>query len=426
MNTYIDFIKIFLFLLLLSFSNELTDKYNRGTYNVICATKNKGCTFNITSNYPISPKIPTFILENAIIGSYWYIYLLFTPQQKPQTFYLEAYDTSNGETIISNGDCYLIDISDDSDYEIRIDKELKSNGFVQLRFFGLPQNFTMQVRLQFELSGALYIRDKVLDKDNSLYKNDLAPKYIEEYNKKLVNQNERQIMCKEIIKKIRNNFFGTKLDIKQSILLGYDFINSISIPLLPFLITISYSVGLEISPEKIFKPERNILSETKVTNGKITFITNGIDSSGYKKNLDKAFSKIMESYNNRIIDLILGFGIDNENFSLTVSSSSYSVIILTFTFYSENTNTIKYEIEIKIDITMKAVLEKVLVLAESFGGDPTPVVESIGKGPGLYIIFLIISHVLSPGLSFNTEALSAFLLSIFPYAKDVFQYDSTY
>ena len=337
------------------------------------------------------------------------------------------YDTSNGETIISNGDCYLIDITKNSDYELRIYKELKSNSFVQFRFFGLPQNFTMQVRIQFELSMTLFMSDQNLYKYNSLYKNELVSlvKYIEEYNKKLVNQKERQIMCKESIKKIGNNFFGTKLDIKQSILLGYDFINSISIPLLPFLITISYSVGLEISPEKIFKPERNILSEIKVTNGKITFITNGIDSSGYKKNLDKAFSKIMESYNNRIIDLILGFGIDNENFSLTVSSSSYSVIILTFTFYSENTNTIKYEIEIKIDIIMKAVLEKVLVLAESFGGDPTPVVESIGKGPGLYIIFLIISHVLSPGLSFNTEALSAFLLSSFAYSKDLFQYDST-
>ena len=173
-------------------------------------------------------------------------------------------------------------------------------------------------------------------------------------------------------------------------------INSISIPLLPFLITISYSVGLEISPEKIYKPERNILSEIKVTNGKITFITNRIDSSGYKINQGKAFLKIMESYNNKIIDLILGFGIDTENFYLTVSSSSYSTIILTFTFYYENTNTIKYEIEIIIDIIMKAVLERVLVLAESFGGDLTPVVENIGIGPGLYIIFLIISNLLAP------------------------------
>ena len=130
----------------------------------------------------------------------------------------------------------------------------------------------------------------------------------------------------------------------------------------------------------------------------------------------------MESYNNKIIDLILGFGIDTENFSLTMSSSSYSTIVLTFTFYYENTNTIKYEIEIIIDIIMKAVLERVLVLAESFGGDLTPVVENIGIGPGLYIIFLIISNLLAPGASFAIEAVPAFLLSLFSYAQNVLQY----
>ena len=99
----------------------------------------------------------------------------------------------------------------------------------------------MQVRLQFYLNIGLYFSDKALEKSNSLYKNDQSSlvKYIEEYNKKLVNQKERQIMCKETIKKIGNNFFW--------LLILYQF------QLLHFLITISYSVGLEISPEKIFK-----------------------------------------------------------------------------------------------------------------------------------------------------------------------------
>ena len=61
---------------------------------------------------------------------------------------------------------------------------------------------------------------------------------------------------------------------------------------------------------------------------------------------------------------------------------------------------------------MKAILEKVLVLAESFGGDFTPVEESIGIGPGLYIIFLIISNLLSPGASFAIEAVSAFFIIV--------------
>ena len=141
MNTNIVLIKIFLFLLLLSFS--LNDKYNRATNNVIYSTKDIGCIFDISINYPISPKIPTSIPNKATLGAYRYIYLSFDApkSQTIKTFYLEAYDTSNGETIISNGDCYLIDITENSNYEIRIFKELKSNSFVQFRFFGFPQNF---------------------------------------------------------------------------------------------------------------------------------------------------------------------------------------------------------------------------------------------------------------------------------------------
>ena len=160
MNTDIVLIKIILFLLLLNFS--LTDKYNRGTYNIICADKDIGCIFTISTNYPISPKIPTIIPKEAIIGDYRYIYLLFNaPQQTLKTFYLEAYNTSNGETIISNGDCYLIDITKNSAYEIRIFKELKSNSFVQFRFFGFPQNFIMQVRLKFKKDLVLFLLIKL-------------------------------------------------------------------------------------------------------------------------------------------------------------------------------------------------------------------------------------------------------------------------
>ncbi len=220
-------------------------------------------------------------------------------------------------------------------------------------------------------------------------------------------------MCQETIKKIGNNFFGTMLDINLSTLFGgNDFINSATIPALPFLITISYSVGLELSSENIFKPERNILSETKVTNGKITSITNGIDLFGYKIDIGKLFFKILVSYNNKILDVIAGFGLNTETFSLTVSSSIYSVMILSFTFYSENTNTIKFEIEIKIELVIKSVLEKVVALAESFG--LTPVVQGIELGAVLYIIFLIISNLFAPGVSAvsaGLEALSSFLLS---------------
>ena len=94
MNTDIVLIKIFLFLLLLSFS--LTDKYNKGTYNIICADKDIGCIFTISTNYPISLKIPNIIPEETIIGDYRYNYLLFNdPHHNLKTFYLEVYYTSN-------------------------------------------------------------------------------------------------------------------------------------------------------------------------------------------------------------------------------------------------------------------------------------------------------------------------------------------
>ena len=415
MNANIVLIKIFLFLLLLSFSNELTDKYNRGTYNVICANKDTGCKFEISANYPMSPKIPTSFPGDSILSDYRYIYILFNvvKSQNLKTFYLEAYDSSSGETIISDGDCYLIDLAKNTKYELRIFKVLKTKSFIQFSFFGLPKICILQVTLLFNLDIGLYFSDIYLEKSNSLYKNKQQTyvKYLEEYyNNHLIYQKNRKKMCQETIKKIGNNFFGTMLDINLSTLFGSnDFINSIKIPALPFLITISYSVGLEMSSENIFQPESNILSETKVTNGKITSITNGIDSSGYKIDIGKAYFKIMQSYNNKIMDLIAGFGLNTENFSLTVSSSIYSVMILSFTFYYENTNTIKYEIEIKIEIVLKAVLEKVLALAESF--ELTPVIQGIGLGAVLYIIFLIISNLFAPGVSAGLEALSTFLLS---------------
>ena len=398
MNTNIVLNIILNLLLLLSFSYELIDKYNRATYNVICGNKDSECLFNISTNYPLSPMIPTSAPTKAKLSNYRYIYLIFNipKTQNQKTFYLEAYDISTRETIISNGDCYLINVEEKNQYEIRIFKELKQNSFIQFGFFGLPKDFIMQVNLQFKLSISLYFKDTALDKSNSLYKIDQPQliNYLDQYNKQLIKQKERQIECKEMIEKIWTSF-GTLFDINLSQLLFPDdnFINSISFAYFPFLITISYSVGLEISPEKIFKPERNILSETKVINGKITPITNPINTYGYKLNLGNNFIKIMESYDNKIMDLIIGFGIDFENFSLTVSSGSYSDFILTFTFYVENTNKIKYEIEIKIEYISKIVLEKVKLFAKSYleNIDLTPVFEENIK---TVIIFSLVTEIL--------------------------------
>ena len=60
------------------------------------------------------------------------IYLKFyiSKYQTQKTFYLEVYDTTTRETIITDGDCYFIDTIKNNKYEIRIDKELNPNNFV--------------------------------------------------------------------------------------------------------------------------------------------------------------------------------------------------------------------------------------------------------------------------------------------------------
>ncbi len=212
MNANIVLTKIFLFLLLLSFSNELTDKYNRGTYNVICGNKDTGCQFDISANYPMSPKIPTSFPHGAILSDYKYIYILFKVlrSQNLKTFYLEAYDTSSGETIISNGDCYLIDLTKNTKYELRIFKELKTKSFIQFSFLGLPKNCILHVTLLFNLDIDLYFSDIYLEKSNSLYKNKQQTyvKYLDEYNNYLTYQKNRKKCVKKPLKKSGIIFLG--------------------------------------------------------------------------------------------------------------------------------------------------------------------------------------------------------------------------
>lgn len=363
-----DLYKSLLFLLLFSLSNELIDKYNRANYNVTCSNETIGCTFKISANYPISPKIPTSIPHHAILNDYRYIYLLFNVQSKQtqKTFYLEAYDISNGETIISNGDCYFINITENSDYEIRIYKELKDNSFIQFRFLGLSQNFIMKVTLQFKLSIFLYLDDKPLSYDNSLIKSEqkFLVQYLEDFNQKLEKQIERQNMAIETIKSIMDNLFGTTININLD---NDNFINSFSFQAGPFIIvTISYATGLEISTEEIFCPEENISSESMIVNGKIDLKSNGIDLMDGNINLDNNAIKIIELYKTKILDLILEFEIETDTVSLTVSTDMITNVVFTLRFYYEDTMKINYEIEIKIEFNNPDVSTKAIALSKSY------------------------------------------------------------
>ena len=204
---------LFMIILLLLPFNAITENYGRffeGISNGICQNPSS-CSFLITTNFPTSPKIPTRLPTQAILGSYKYIYLLFDipKDQKQKQFFLEAYDISNGETIITNGDCYFINTTKNTDYEIRIYRPLKDNSFIQFGFLGLLDNFSMLVRIRFKLSTYLYFNDIALSFDNAIYKGneESLKNYIDKNNKAIVKQKERRDMAIEIIKIIMKKFF---------------------------------------------------------------------------------------------------------------------------------------------------------------------------------------------------------------------------
>ena len=143
--------------------------YNLANNDNTCSDKNTGCLFYVTNNYPISPKIPTRLPTQAILGDYRYIYLRFTipKTQEQKSFYLEAYYISDEETIISNGDCYFVNTKENEDYELRIDKTLRKKDFIRFGFFGISDDFIMEVKLHFILDIHLYFNDIALSYTNS-------------------------------------------------------------------------------------------------------------------------------------------------------------------------------------------------------------------------------------------------------------------
>ena len=170
--------------------------------------------FDILYN-SISPKIPTSFPSNAILNSYRYIYLIFTipTSQKQKYFYLEAYDTSDNETIISNGDCYYLNVGQNNEYEIRIYKKLKTNSYIRFGFFGISQNFTMMVKLEFTLNYFLYFSDIALTNKNSLNKSSIFLSEENSTNEKTLEQKNREKLCKELCSKIMKRLFKTYLNI---------------------------------------------------------------------------------------------------------------------------------------------------------------------------------------------------------------------
>ena len=105
------------------------------------------CEFNITKDFPLSPKIPRkyiYFRYISILLTFYGYYLQFNiPENQIQkSFYIEAYDASNGENLIKGGDCFFINTSeyDTSNSKFTfIFSNLDNITFIRFRFFGLSE-----------------------------------------------------------------------------------------------------------------------------------------------------------------------------------------------------------------------------------------------------------------------------------------------
>ena len=337
--------------------------YDLANNDNICSNKNTGCSFYVTNNYPISPKIPTRLPTQAILGDYRYIYLSFTipEKQEQKSFYLEAYYISDKETIISNGDCYLANINENSDYELRISKTLRTKDYIRFGFFGLTNDFIMEVKLNFILNISLYFSDIALSGTNSLKRNDIPSleEYLLERNKQLVEQRNRENIAKESCKQIMKKVFDADLDLDQ--FEGDAFLSTIINPISPFIVTtVSYTVGLVMKIENFFHPESVILSEIRIKNGKIVYYQDGLDYLEGNALINNDVLKMIELYNKRITDIALDFGIDRD-FTLIISTNKdINYLIYTMRFYEEKNDLIYFEIRFKTQLTNQKLNELIV------------------------------------------------------------------
>ena len=399
----------FLLILVPTFLSDNFETYYNSVYNSICLNKDGGCFFLVTNNFPISSKVPTYIPNKAILGSYKYIYLTFyiPANQIQKTFYLEAYDTSTGETIITNGDCYFINTIENINYEIRIYKELQRDSYVQFRFFGLLPGFKMMVCFRFSLSVHLYFNDIALSYDNSLNENNIPElvDYKAKMDEKLIEQKDRKEKAKATIINIMKKIFNTDIDI--TLFDDSNFISSISMYIPPcFEVTISYAVGLELSTQAFFAPESTKLSETTVLKGEIVDHASGLSLFKEKINIDNGITKLLSLFNVSTENLALSFGEETDYYTVTVSINSKLNIVFTLRFYYENTKTIYYEIEIVIKFINKDLsnlaLNYILVNAEEINKALDQII--IGE-----IIFCLVAIIIVPlgsilGLGFKALA----------------------
>lgn len=362
----------FIFVLIL-LSLNLSNEANPWEYDIrkenICSDKNDGCYFTVSPNYPYSPIIPTSIPVHALLGNYRYVYLIFTILSASQsTFYLSAYDVSSGKTIISNGDCYHIDLNENLEYELRIYDELQSESYIRFEFLGLKSGTELLVNFRFLLDYGLYKRDIALYYGNSLVMEDIdfVQEYLKELEKQRNNQNSRMEKAKEKARQIVKKWFNYDLTIN---LIKKEYINSEKfVTGSGLIVTVSIAAGLEIKKESILVPEDDKISESLYNQGNIDFHSDGYDLFKDKVNVDnkviKYFSALKKVCESKIVELEFS----DDIFTLIISFDlANAALKYTFNFHQEiKLLNIYFQVEIKIELRNPCFQEAIVNQQESY------------------------------------------------------------
>ena len=354
--------------ILINASAEFKNSYYERNKNFFCANEKTGCSFNISSAYPYSPKIPVNIIHKGpIFETYRYHFYLHVNWTRINLskFFLMAYDVSNEETIISNGDYYLIkagSLINIQLYQFQIFKEIKNIRFIQLLFLGMPLNGEYQIDIIFESGFNNYFSSSSLHDGNSLLSNnsEVMLQLLKDFKTKYLEAIERTEKLKTVIRDIVKQLFDYTISLENKFIS-----HSKTIPIGPyFKLTISYSESIEISASKFFKPEEFILSETGIVQGKINYHQDGFELLSQLENIkDQNTRKVIESFNLKMENVFIELTIlDYESISVTVSTNALLncfVITISFSPFSEVEllNLMNESIELKIEFTNKLLEE---------------------------------------------------------------------
>ena len=154
--------------------------------------------------------------------------------------------------------------------------------------------------------------------------------------------------------------FGVDLDINS--FEGDRFFSSVITAVSPFIVTtVSYTVGLvAIRIENFFHPDSIILSETTIKEGKIVEYKDGLDYLEGSALINNDVLKMIESYNKRITDMILDFGM-NMDYSIIISTNKdINYITYTIRVYFGKSDQIYFELKFKNQLTNIKIRELIV------------------------------------------------------------------